>query len=156
LRLALKRGEHCSIMTRLTLAVLFEFSASHRLYRADLSDADNSKLFGKCANKNGHGHNYILEVRVGGDIDHYTGMLLDASVLKELVESLVINDVDHKDLNRDTPWLEGRIPTTEVLAQSIFERIAEAVSKRAPNAYLDSITLHETRRISVTVNRSDL
>jgi 6-pyruvoyltetrahydropterin/6-carboxytetrahydropterin synthase len=142
-------------MTRLALSVLFEFSASHRLFRADLSDAENSKLFGKCSNKNGHGHNYILEVRVGGDIDPYTGMIIDASVLKELVESLVINDVDHKDLNRDTPWLEGRMPTTEVLAQSIFERIAEAVSKRTSNAYLDSVTLRETRRISVTVNRSD-
>lgn len=120
-----------------------------------MSDAENSKLFGKCANKNGHGHNYVLEVRVGGDIDPHTGMILDASVLKELVESLVINDVDHRDLNRDTPWLEGCIPTSEVLAKSIFDRVAEAVSKRVPSAYLDSITLSETRRISVTVNRSD-
>ncbi len=154
MRTTLERGEHYSVMARLTLSVLFEFSASHRLYRADLSDAENSNLFGKCANKNGHGHNYVLEVRVGGDIDPYTGMILDASVLKELVESRVINDVDHKDLNRDTPWLEGYMPTTEVLARAIFDRIAEAVSTRVPNAYLDSITLRETRRISVTVNRS--
>jgi 6-pyruvoyltetrahydropterin/6-carboxytetrahydropterin synthase len=142
-------------MTRLILAVSFEFSASHRLYRVDLSDAENSKLFGKCANRNGHGHNYILEVRVGGEIDPYTGMILDASVLKELVESRVINDVDHKDLNRDTTWLEGCMPTTEVLAQAIFDRLAEAVSQCAPKAYLDSITVRETRRISVTVSRSD-
>jgi len=141
-------------MTIVNLSVLFEFSASHRLYRSELSDEENEKLFGKCANKNGHGHNYVLEVEVGGTIDPYTGMVIDASLLKELVESLVIKDVDHKDLNRDTPWLEGCMPTTEVLAQNIFARIADGVPTRAPNARLDSITLRETRRISVTVTRS--
>jgi 6-pyruvoyltetrahydropterin/6-carboxytetrahydropterin synthase len=120
-----------------------------------LTDSENVRLFGKCANKNGHGHNYILEVSVGGTIDPGTGMILDASVLKDIVETEVIKDVDHKDLNRDTPWLEGRIPTTEVLAQAIFARVADAVQQRVPTAYLDSITVRETRRISVTVQRGD-
>lgn len=142
-------------MTRVTISVLFEFSSSHRLYREDLTDTENVRLFGKCANKNGHGHNYILEVNVGGSVDPRTGMILDASVLKDIVETEVIKDVDHKDLNRDTPWMEGRIPTTEVLAQAIFARVAEAVQKRVSTAYLDSITVRETRRISVTVQRGD-
>jgi 6-pyruvoyltetrahydropterin/6-carboxytetrahydropterin synthase len=141
-------------MTHVTLSVLFEFSSSHRLYRPDVSDEENSKLFGKCANKNGHGHNYVLEVSVGGEIDPDTGMILDASVLKELVQTEVIDDVDHKDLNRDTPWLEGQIPSTELLAQTIFKRLADAIPKRVSTAYLDSIILRETRRISVTVTRS--
>lgn len=140
-------------MACVTLSVLFEFSASHRLFKPELSDADNEKLFGKCANKNGHGHNYALEVGVGGEVDSSTGMVIDAAALKELVEELVIKDVDHKDLNRDTPWLAGCMPTTEVLAQAIFDRLAQALSRRAPNAYLNSITLRETRRISVTVTR---
>jgi len=142
-------------MARVTISVLFEFSSSHRLYREDLTDSENTRLFGKCANKNGHGHNYILEVNVGGTVDASTGMILDASVLKDIVETEVIKDVDHRDLNRDTPWMEGRIPTTEVLAQEIFARVADAVQKRVPTAYLDSITVRETRRISVTVQRGD-
>jgi len=142
-------------MTSLTLSVLFEFSASHRLFKPDLSDAENERLFGKCANKNGHGHNYILEVGVGGTVDPLTGMILDASALKELVEELVIKDVDHKDLNKDTPWLQGYMPTTEVLAQTIFDRLAKALPARAPNACVNSIVLRETRRISVTITRSE-
>ncbi len=141
-------------MACLTLSVLFEFSASHRLCKPELSDAENEKLFGKCANKNGHGHNYTLEVRAGGAVNPSTGMIVDASELKALVEEVVIRDVDHRDLNRDTPWMEGRMPTTEVLAQTIFDRLSDALPRRVPSAYIDSITLQETRRISVTVTRS--
>lgn len=140
-------------MPTLSLSVLFEFSASHRLYRPDLSDQENRKLFGKCSNPNGHGHNYTLLVNVAGPVDGTTEMIIDAGLLKELVEREILQDVDHKDLNRDTPWLEGRVPTTEVVAHAIFDRIAGAVSKASRTARLESITLHETRRISVTVTR---
>ena len=77
---------------------------------------------------------------------------MDAALLKEIVEREILVDVDHKDLNKDTFWLEGRVPTTEVVAQAIFERLSSAVSKANTTARLDSITLHETRRISVTVS----
>jgi 6-pyruvoyltetrahydropterin/6-carboxytetrahydropterin synthase len=80
-------------------------------------------------------------------------MVIDASRLKAIVEEVVIADVDHKDLNRDTPWMRDKIPTSEVLAQAIYERLAHAVSKEGSTAWLNSITLHETRRISVTVSR---
>jgi 6-pyruvoyltetrahydropterin/6-carboxytetrahydropterin synthase len=138
-------------MPTLTLSVLFEFSASHRLYRPDLSEEENVKLFGKCSNPNGHGHTYTLLVNVTGAVDATSEMIIDAALLKDLVEREILHDVDHKDLNRDTPWLEGRVPTTEVVARAIFDRLADAVSKASGNARLASITLHETRRIAVTV-----
>lgn len=110
-------------------------------------------MYGKCSNPNGHGHNYILEVRVSGPVLSTTGMVLDAGVLKQVVEREILDDVDHKDLNRDTPWLEGRVPTTEIVAQAIFERLMSAIAKIHSTLSLDSITLHETRRISVTVSK---
>jgi 6-pyruvoyltetrahydropterin/6-carboxytetrahydropterin synthase len=140
-------------MPTLSLSVLFEFAASHRLYRQDLSEQENRELFGKCSNPNGHGHNYTLTVNVTGPVDGTTEMIIDAGQLKELVEREILQDVDHKDLNRDTPWLEGRVPTTEVVAHAIFDRLDDAVSKVSTTARLVSITLQETRRISVTVSR---
>jgi 6-pyruvoyltetrahydropterin/6-carboxytetrahydropterin synthase len=140
-------------MTTISLTVSFEFSASHRLFRPDLSDDANRKLYGKCSNPNGHGHNYILEVRVSGPIDPQIGMVLDAGQVKSLVESEIIADVDHKDLNRDTPWLEGKVPTTEVVAHCMYEKLSAGLSRVSKTATLESITLHETRRISVTVSR---
>jgi 6-pyruvoyltetrahydropterin/6-carboxytetrahydropterin synthase len=110
-------------------------------------------LYGKCSNPNGHGHNYILEVRVSGPLQPSTEMVMDAGILKRIVEQEVLEDVDHKDLNRDTPWLEGRVPTTEVVAQAIFERLSAAIATIHSPVSLDSITLHETRRISVTVSK---
>jgi 6-pyruvoyltetrahydropterin/6-carboxytetrahydropterin synthase len=141
-------------MISTTIEVLFEFAASHRLFRPELSDQENFALFGKCANPHGHGHNYTLEVRVGGALDPLNSMIIDAGRLKSIVEDSIIADLDHKDLNRDTPWLRGKIPTTEVLTQAIFERLSEAIGKVATSARLESITVRETRRISVTVARS--
>jgi len=140
-------------MTTISLSVSFEFAASHRLFRPDLSDEANKKLYGKCANPNGHGHNYILEVRVSGPLEPETGMVVDAGKLKALVEEEILADVDHKDLNRDTPWLKGKVPTTEVVARAIYERLTGSLSVISRDATLESITLHETRRISVTVSK---
>ena len=92
-------------------------------------------------------------MNVSGPVDATTEMIIDASLLKEVVEREILQDVDHKDLNRDTPWLESRVPTTEVLAHAIFERLALAVSEDSGSARLDSVTLQEARRISVTVTR---
>ena len=80
-------------------------------------------------------------------------MSIDASLLKEVVERKTLHDVVHEDLNRDTPWLEGRVATTEVLAYVIFERLALAVGEVSDTARLDSVTRQETRRISVAVTR---
>src|SRR6201988_141813 len=97
------------------------FNAAHQLYDPDLSDEENRRLFGKCANL--HGHNYILEVVVAGEIDQASGYVLDLKLLSSVITRQVIRDVDHRNLNTDVPWLKGRIPTSENLAQAFWERL---------------------------------
>ena len=135
------------------LAVVFEFASSHRLFLPELSNDENEALFGKCSNPNGHGHNYVLDVRISGEVNPRTGMLIDAGRVKSLVQSTIIDDIDHRDLNRDVTWLLNKVPTTEVVANAIFERLTDALRGEPLPVKLDSITLHETRRISVTVSR---
>jgi 6-pyruvoyltetrahydropterin/6-carboxytetrahydropterin synthase len=116
------------------------FSASHRLWNPDLSPEENLALYDKCANPNGHGHNYILEVTVRGTPDSRTGMVLNLTDLKNVIHERVINDVDHKHLNYDVPWLEGYIPTTEVLTLKFWERLEQAL----PEGLLYEVKLYET------------
>ena len=97
------------------------FNAAHRLYDPALSDDENRRMFGKCANL--HGHNYVLEVVVGGEIDQAIGYVMDLKFLSEVICRRVISDVDHRNLNTDVPWLAGRIPTAENLALTFWERI---------------------------------
>jgi 6-pyruvoyltetrahydropterin/6-carboxytetrahydropterin synthase len=97
------------------------FSAAHQLYDPGLPDEQNRRLFGKCANL--HGHNYILEVVVAGEVDPASGYVLDLKTLSDIIAAQVIRDVDHRNLNTDVPWLKGRIPTAENLAQAFWERL---------------------------------
>ena len=90
------------------------FNAAHQLCDPDLSDDENRRLFGKCANL--HGHNYVLEVVVAGEIDQASGYVLDLKMLSDIIGRQVIRDVDHRNLNTDVPWLKGRVPTAENLA----------------------------------------
>src|ERR1700757_1904104 len=90
------------------------FNAAHQLYDPGLSDDENRRLFGKCANL--HGHNYILEVVVAGEIDQASGYVLDLKLLSEVINSQVIRDVDHRNLNTDVPWLKGCVPQPETRA----------------------------------------
>ena len=114
------------------------FNAAHQLYDPDLSDEENRRLFGKCANL--HGHNYILEVVVTGQIDQATGYVLDLKTLSDIICTQDIRDVDHRNLNTDVPWLKGRIPTTENLAQAFWERLRPEL----PDGLLRSVRLWET------------
>ena len=114
------------------------FNAAHQLYDPDLSDDENRRLFGKCANL--HGHNYVLEVVVVGQIDQATGYVLDLKMLSDIICTRVIRDVDHRNLNTDVPWLSGRIPTTENLAQAFWERLRPEL----PDGLLRSVRLWET------------
>lgn len=116
------------------------FSASHRLWSSHLTEEENSALYDKCANPNGHGHNYVLEVTVCGTPDPRTGMILNLTDLKQAINEHVIAWVDHKHLNYDVPWLEGSIPTTEVLVVKFWERLASAL----PQGLLYEVKLHET------------
>src|ERR1700758_2262456 len=97
------------------------FNAAHQLCDPDLSDDDNQRLFGKCANL--HGHNYVLEVVVAGEIDLATGYVLDLKKLSDVVCGLIIRDVAHRNLNTDVAWLEGIIPPAENLAVAFWERL---------------------------------
>jgi len=116
------------------------FSASHRLWSSHLTEEENSALYDKCANPNGHGHNYVLEVTVRGTPDPRTGMILNLTDLKQAINEHVIAWVDHKHLNYDVLWLEGSIPTTEVLVVKFWERLASAL----PQGLLYEVKLHET------------
>ena len=119
------------------------FSAAHRLAHQDWSDEKNRRVFGDCANRNWHGHNYELEVTVAGPVDADTGYVMDLKALKDLANRRVVDDLDHRNLNLDVPWLEGVLPSTENLAVRIWERIAPHVP---PPAVLDSVVLWETPR----------
>jgi 6-pyruvoyltetrahydropterin/6-carboxytetrahydropterin synthase len=116
------------------------FSASHRLWSNQLTEAENYVTYEKCAHPNGHGHNYVLEVTVQGIPDTRTGMVLNLTDLKHVMNEHVLKQVDHKHLNYDVPWLEGCIPTTEVLVVKFWERLVDAL----PIGMLYEVKLHET------------
>lgn len=99
------------------------FSAAHRLGRDDWSQAQNEEVFGQCASPNWHGHNYELDVVVEGRINPDTGFVFDLKQLRELVERVVLQDIDHRNLNLDVAWLRGINPTTENLVVAIWNRL---------------------------------
>ena len=97
------------------------FNAAHQLRDPGLSEDENRRLFGKCVNL--HGHNYVLDVVVAGKIDDASGYVWDLKDLSDVMCRRIIHDVDHRNLNTDVPWLEGRIPTAENLAVAFWERL---------------------------------
>jgi len=92
------------------------FNAAHRLFRSDWSDERNQEVFGKCNNPNYHGHNYVLEVWIEGEIDPETGYVIDLKIVKDLVKSEIENRFDHRNLNLDCPEFNNIIPTAENIA----------------------------------------
>ena len=116
------------------------FSASHRVYNEKLSDAENEKIFGKCSNPNGHGHNYILEVVVKGEVNPETGYVIDLKILKKIIIENVVGRLDHKNLNLDVDFLHGKIPSAENIAIGIWNQLAD----KLPAGELHSIKLYET------------
>ena len=116
------------------------FSAAHRLYKTGLSDEENFKLYGLCSNPNWHGHNYVLEVVVKGEVDPETGYLLDLKDLKEIIAKSVIEKVDHKNLNLDTDFMKGIIPSAENITIAIWNQLVDKIPKGA----LYSVKLYET------------
>lgn len=130
-------------MPRVRITRRLHFSAAHRLVHPEWSDEKNRRVFGACANRNWHGHNYALEVTVAGPVAADTGYVMDLKHLKDLVNRHVVGDLDHRNLNLDVPWLEGLIPSTENLAVRIWDRIAPRIP---PPASLDRVVLWETPR----------
>lgn len=122
------------------------FSAAHRLYRPDWTDARNAEVFGACANPSWHGHNYELDVTVEGPVDPETGYLMDLKLLRDALEARVVKDVDHRNLNLDVDWLQGVNPTTENVVVAIWNRMAGALPR---GVRLARLVLHETPRNAV-------
>jgi 6-pyruvoyltetrahydropterin/6-carboxytetrahydropterin synthase len=106
-----------------------EFSASHRYHNPDLSEEENRRIFGKCNNPHGHGHNYTLEVTVAGEPNPVTGMVLDLKELKEILEREVMQRMDHRHLNYEVAELAGQIPTCENIAQVIWQLLESKITK---------------------------
>lgn len=126
----------------------YRFSASHRLHCATLSEAQNTELYGKCNNPYGHGHNYVLEVAVKGAIDPETGRVVSPAALDEYVAKQVLEEIDHRDLNRDVSEFANTVPTTENLSTYIGGKLRSEWGKAFPGIDLDRIRVEETRRNS--------
>lgn len=122
------------------------FNAAHRLFRKDWSDEKNELVFGKCSNKNYHGHNYELTVGLSGKIDQETGFLIDLKVLKKLIFQEIEIPFDHKNLNLDVPEFKDLNPTVENIAVVIWNKLRKKLDKK----YKVTVTLYETPRNFVT------
>ncbi len=100
-----------------------EFSSAHFYWNPAWSEEENVRVFGKCANRHGHGHNYTLEVTVAGEIEPVSGFVIDLKLLKEIMEREVVSVYDHRHLNFEVPEFAEMIPTTENIALAIWRRL---------------------------------
>ncbi len=116
------------------------FNAAHALRDPRRSEAENRRLYGKCAGL--HGHNYVVEVMVAGPVDPSTGYVVDLKWLSELIAGRIIADVDHRNLNTDVPWLEGVVPTAENLALACWRRLEPEL----PGGSLHTVRVWETEK----------
>ena len=117
-----------------------EFSAAHFYYNSAWSEEENERVFGKCANRQGHGHNYTLEVTVAGEPDPVSGFVVDLKQLKDIMESEVVAVYDHRHLNFEAPEFATVQPTTENIAIAIWRRL----DGKIPNAKLHRVRVYET------------
>ncbi len=127
-------------MPIVTVTRRLKFNAAHRVHNPAFSDEENARLFGKCNNAHGHGHNYTLDVSVAGEVDPDTGYVFDLGQLKELVKREVVNAVDHHNLNMDVPFMAGVIPTSENLVVQIWRILDDKI----PSGRLRRLVLWET------------
>ena len=124
---------------KIELGRRYRFAASHRLHTDQFSEQENARIFGKCANPYGHGHNYVLEITLSGDVDPATGMIADLGDLDNFVQREVLDAFDHHSLNQDVAVFRKIVPTTENLCIEIFERL-----KAFPKAKLERVRVQET------------
>lgn len=123
------------------------FSAAHQLYNPNWSEEKNDQVFGKCANKNFHGHNYTLIVTVKGEINPDTGFVMNLIDLKKVIKDRVISKLDHSNLNHDVDFMKGKFSSTEVLAEEIWKQLQPAIS--GYGCQLHKIRLVETENNAV-------
>ena len=133
-------------MPRVTVTRRLRFNAAHRVHNPELSEAENSRLFGKCNNPNWHGHNYTLDVSVTGPVEERTGYVIDLGRLKGIVEREVIDKVDHRNFNLEVDFMLGVIPTTENIVVAMWRvlepairpaRLTRLVLWETPNNYVE-------------------
>ncbi|HWF48019.1 MAG TPA: 6-carboxytetrahydropterin synthase [Bryobacteraceae bacterium] len=132
----------------ITLTRRYRFPASHRLHSPELGDARNAELYGKCNNPYGHGHDYVLEISVGGEIDPATGLLLRVSQLDRLVEEKVLRLFSHRFINKDVPEFHTLAPTTENVALYIANVLEQNLDAyiHGRGTWLSRVHLRETDR----------
>ena len=133
---------------RVSITRRFTFAAGHILGHPEWDDARNREVFGACSMD--HGHNYELEVTVSGAVEADTGMVINLREVDRIVKECVIADVDHRHLNRDVPWMLGRLPTSENVALAIWRQLDGGFSA----ARLERVRLKETENNSVELTRS--
>lgn len=134
------RGTIRGKQMKLTITKKTRFTAGHRLHNPEYSDEENLAVFGPCSNPHGHGHNYILEVTVTGEMNPKTGMIMNLKDLNKIVNEHIISKCDHRNFNVDVEFTRGMIPTAENLARRIFE----VLDSHLPNGTLTRVKLFET------------
>ena len=116
-----------------------DFSSAHFYWNDAWSEEENFRVFGKCANRQGHGHNYTLEVTVAGEVNPVSGFVVDLKLLKDILEKEVISVYDHRHLNYEVPEFKNVVPTTENIAIAIWRRL----DGKVPNAKLKRVRVYE-------------
>lgn len=118
------------------------FNSAHKLHREEWSEEKNLDVFGKCANKNWHGHNYTLYVTVKGEVDSTTGFVCNLKTLSQIIRNEICEKLDHKNMNLDVDFLRGIMPSTENVAIAIWKVLLPKVNELG--AQLHSVKLYET------------
>jgi 6-pyruvoyltetrahydropterin/6-carboxytetrahydropterin synthase len=131
---------------KISLSRRYHFAASHRLHTAKLSEEENKRVYGKCSNPYGHGHNYIVEVTVTGPVDPETGMIANLAELDPIVQREVIEPFDQKFLNEEVAEFREEVATTENVCREIFRRL-----KGFPLARLERVRVEETSKNSFEI-----
>lgn len=111
------------------------FNAAHRLFSSELTDEENLKVYGKCTHPNWHGHNFELFVTVKGEIDKKIGYVTNLTNISKLIKELIIDKIDHRNINLDVDFMQGKIASTENLALAIWGELKKPIEKLG-------ITLH--------------
>ena len=126
------------------------FNAAHRLFNPNWTDEKNELVFGKCSNKNWHGHNYTLFVTVEGSVDPDTGYVIDLKVLSDIIKSRIVDKMDHRNLNLEVDFMKDTITTAENIAIKIYEELESDI--RATGNNLHNVKLYETENNYVEYN----
>jgi len=126
---------------------IVHFNAAHKLWNNNWDEAKNKEVFGKCSNKNFHGHNYQIEVTVEGEPSIETGFVMNAKLLGDIIQSFIVEEVDHKNLNEDVTFMQGKLTSGENFTIAIWQLLYPEVEKHGVK--LHKIKLVETPTIFV-------